>query len=101
MPYKNANRRRAYEKRRAASNYAYRKENGLCVDCGQPANLPRVHCATCGAKRSKAGAAKLSRLRKAWRAFGICLICGTREAMPQRSWCGYCSEIQLEGKKRV
>lgn len=100
MPYANRLKNLNYAKKRQARIYAERRAMGLCPDCGQLARENRVHCAPCGLKRSTRGAEKLARKRKGWRAFGICLICGTREAMPQRTYCGYCSEVQMEGKKR-
>ena len=101
MPYKNPLKRRSYAQKRSARLYAERKAAGICVDCGkEPARENRLHCAECGAKRSKRMAEKLARLRKGWRAFGVCLLCGTREAMPKMTYCGVCSERQLEGKKK-
>lgn len=106
MPRANTNARRAYDKTRLAGIYKERRAAGLCVACGLKPGKPSkrsstgigCRCEECSARDSAKSAAFRGRKRPAWKALGICTICGTREAMRKRSYCGYCAEVQIEGQ---
>lgn len=106
MPKANTNARRAYDKKRLADIYKERRAAGICVACGLKPGKPSkrsstgvgCRCVECSARDSARTAAFRGRKRQAWKALGICTICGTREAMRKRSYCGYCAEVQIEGQ---
>ena len=98
MPYANPLKARAYDRRRMAGIYASRKDSGLCVQCGHPATVG-VRCSSCAKKAREKARARMRRQRPAWRRLGICILCGCREAITGRRWCGVCSEQQLERRK--
>jgi hypothetical protein len=84
---------RAQQNRRRAS---YRAK-GLCP-CGKALAQGRALCPTCLETRRTCSRTRLQRLRPLWKSLGICVVCGCREAMPQRAWCGVCSERNGERK---
>lgn len=99
MPYSNALKNRAYNRRYMAEVYVSRKSAGLCTQCGRLAATAGVRCSMCAENARAKARARMRRQRPAWRKLGICTVCGCREAIPGQAWCGVCAEQQLEHKR--
>lgn len=107
MPRANPVSRRAYDKARNTRIYRERKERGVCVVCeGKPKpnkNSPTgfgARCEACSAQGAAKTNARRRRMLPAWKALGICLTCGCREAVVGTQRCAYCAELAVEINRR-
>ena len=98
MSRANTNSRMAYNRTYQSSRYARLRAAGLCRWCGQhPAKLnrhgePGCRCESCAAKAAAKARENLRRRRPAWKALGICVVCGCRHAITGQRWCAVCAE---------
>ena len=117
MAYRDDEVRRERDRERWRRRTARRRAAGLCVRCGaRPPAAERSECESCAEKsraakraraarlraegkplrdRSKARAAERKRYRRtvdAWRAAGLCVQCGRRPTVPERTLCEPCAE---------
>lgn len=83
-------------------NYAkatrqYRKEHGLCVQCGRPALPGKTTCNECRIKRNRNQRERSERNGKVkhWKEDGFCIRCG-KERKPGYMYCQACYDKQLE-----
>lgn len=111
------------DRKRQRQLYAWRRQNNICIRCGQePSREERTECAECGAysaarkkqlyaeRQRKMSpeeiaaerAAKNGKRRSTYhkrQQNGICTRCGKTPPRPLRSTCERCSTYELEWKK--
>lgn len=75
--------------------YHYRKDNGLCVVCGKPAQSERVTCDACAEKRRNYKRENT----KYYRENNICPYCGKEKIYENEKMCLNCSEKNYEQHK--
>lgn len=75
--------------------YHYRKDNGLCVVCGKPAQNGRVTCDACAEKRRNYKRENT----KYYRENNICPYCGKERIYENEKMCLNCSEKNYEQHK--
>lgn len=95
-PLKGNERVQAIRKARAA--------RGLCAECETPLGRGTFLCDAHMDRRNasfRKGQTKRNARYQARVRLGICGRCGEAEAMPQRSWCGRCSEECSENTARL
>ncbi|BDU76238.1 hypothetical protein [Mesoterricola sediminis] len=93
MKHRHLQKERAY----ARSRYRRLVEAGLCCQCAKvPPMEGSKRCGTCRSKNLEASRNRARKMRKAWALLKICVCCGQREAMPNRSQCGACADARDE-----
>lgn len=87
--------RKSYNRTYQAGRYQRRRAAGLCVDCSAPTG-GACRCDACSVKAADKSRANLRRRRPAWKALGVCTVCGCREAIKGQAWCAVCAERHTE-----
>lgn len=90
-------------KKRDTERYAYRKEHGLCVACGEKNENGRVLCDSCRQKRSERARLDM----EFYRSLGICTACKKKTVTNGNRQCEECHKkhaeywkIRYKGMKR-
>jgi hypothetical protein len=94
-----APKKRNLNKERAAARARYHRlvKAGKCCQCAKVPPLEGAkRCQDCREKNRKASRTHVAKQRKVWKALHICLTCGQRKAMPQRTQCGACADRRDE-----
>ena len=91
MSYKN----RLTRNKADADRRARYRALGLC-SCGRERMAGHARCEKCIMSARPSGRKYHKRRRPHLKKLGICVVCGTRRAMPQRTYCGVCAEADCD-----
>lgn len=84
------------QKERSANCYKKRKENGLCIDCGNPLDREGIRCTKCCEKKRK----RENDRRKWYADARICPRCGKYSLFGDEKTCPECRAKNTEARKK-
>lgn len=92
---------RKYDKEKEKSKYIYRKENGLCVNCGARPQQHKLICNRCYSTilRRKAKNTAIPRSERV--SYGLCYICGKNELVNGKKVCASCYEVRYKSISKI
>lgn len=86
---------------RDRKNREYRKENGLCVNCGARPQQHGLICNKCHSTILRRQARKPGIPRYERVSLGLCYICGKNELVKGKKLCASCYEKRLESISKI
>ena len=75
-----------YNKNYLRDRYKFRRENGLCTDCGKPVYRNHARCYEHFLREKRKDRERQEKKKKHWRELGLCFHCG-KETVPGKSLC--------------